>query len=280
MEINLKDVTGWLGIKAEVKTIDEFKEEFGKLGLFTKDQVFKDPALLSEFTGKTLGKITNRSLNVVKANGIELAKEEIEGKDIEDIFSVSLKKQADSFQAKIKELEENSTKGNDEKVKELETKYTTVVGKLKDYESLIKQKEQEFTAKETEFGTKLKGANLNFAKTQLWGSASFAPGTDQLKIKGFRADFDERFVIDLDENNNPFIKNKEGKQIPNPNKHSEFLTPQDVLNMEMEKAGLTSKNTKAGMPAFTHTPAGTPPVTQVNQEGRPLRKLSSRATNF
>jgi len=124
----------------------------------------------------------------------------------------------------------------------------------------------------------VKSVKLDYVKEQLWGGASFAPGTDSLKIKGFKADFNERYRIDLDETGSPYISDISGKRIQNPNKHSEFLAPQDVLNIEMEKAGLNIKNNQAGRPAFV--PNQTNVVTPQAPQGQPVRKLSSRATNF
>ena len=270
--MEIKDVASYLGIEAD--NIDAFKEQFSKK-YFTEDQVFKDKEILSKFTGKTLGKITHTISNIGKAQGIEFAKEEIEGKPVEDIVNLFLNKQADFYSTKIKEVEASVGSGTDEKVKEWVSKYEKLEGKFRDVETALKNTATEYDGYKQTAAEQIKGVKLDFVKEQLWGGASFAPGTDALKMKGFKADFNEKYRIDLDETGSPFIAGIDGKRIQNPNKHSEFLAPQDVLNIEMEKAGLTTKNKQAGTPVFT--PQNNQ---QQQQQGTPLRKLSPRATNF
>ncbi len=272
--MELKDLTSWLGIEAD--NMDAFKEEFAKK-YFSEDQVFKDKEILSKFTGKTLGKITGTIAQIGRAQGIEFEKPEIEGKPVEDIVNLFLNKQADSFNSKIKELETLSKSGGEEKVKEWVTKYEKLEGKYRDTEEALKKTATDFDGYKQTAAEQIKGVKLDYVKEQLWGGANFAPGTDTLKIKGFKADFNEKYRIDLDETGSPFISDITGKRIQNPNKHSEFLSPFDVLSTEMEKAGLSVKNKNAGQPAFV-APAQSP--TNPAPQGQPVRKLSSRATNY
>lgn len=269
--MEIKDVANYLGIEAD--NIDAFKEQFSKK-YFTEEQVFKDKDLHSKFTGKTLGNITRQISNIAKAQGLEFAKDEIEGKPVEEIVNFFFNKQADLFNDKYKDLEATSKGGNDEKIQEWQRKYEKLEGKYRDTENLLKSTSEQFEQFKGTASEQIKGVKLDYVKEQLWGSASFAPGTDALKVKGFKADFNEKYRIDLDENGSPFISDIAGKRIPNPNKHSEFLAPQDVLNLEMEKAGLKIKNPQAGQPVFrTNEPV------QVRQqpEGQPLRKINPRA---
>jgi hypothetical protein len=272
--MEIKDVTSWLGIEAD--NIESFKEAFAKK-YFTEDQVFKDKDILSKFTGKTLGKITNEVSKIAKAHGIEFEKSEIEGKPLEDIANHFFNKQADTFNAKIKELESSAGAGNDERLKEWQSKYEKLEGKWRDTESALKKTAEDYEGYKKTAGEQIKGVKLDYVKEQLWGSASFAPGTDALKIKGFKTEFNEKYKIDLDETGAPYIASIDGKRIQNPNKHSEFLAPQEVLSIEMEKAGLNIKNQQAGRPVFQ---AQAPVVTQQQPQGVPPRKLSPRATNF
>jgi hypothetical protein len=59
---------------------------------------------------------------------------------------------------------------------------------------------------------------------------------------GFRAILSEKYALDLDENGNPYIKDKQtNSRIPNPTKMGEFMTPEDVYKMEAEKNNLLTK---------------------------------------
>jgi hypothetical protein len=269
--MEIKDVTSWLGIEAD--SIESFKEAFEKK-YFTEDQVFDNKELLSKFTGKTLGNITRQLSNIGRAQGIEFQKPEIEGKPIEDVVNLFLNKQADQFNGKIKELETHAGSGSDEKLQEWVKKYEKLEGKYRDTESALKKTAEDFEGFKQTASEQVKSVKLDFVKEQLWSTANFAPGTDPLKLKGFRASFNESYKIDLDETGAPYIADVSGKRIQNPNKHSEFLGPQDVLNLEIEKHGLSVKNQRAGQPAFRTVE---PVQARPQNPDQPLRKINPRA---
>lgn len=284
--MELKDVTSWLGIEAADQ--EKFKEEFSKK-YHTIEGIVKDPELLKKVTGNTLGNIHTAINRIGKAHGVEFTKSEINDKPVEEIVDLFLKKKDEFYQSKLSEVEKLASSGTDEKIKEYASKYEKLEGKLKDTDSLLKKTAEEYEGYKKQAADQIKGVKLNYAKSQVWTGASFAPGTDPLKIKGFKADFSEKYQIDLDENDQVFIADLQGKRIQNPAKHSEWLSPGEVLNMEIEKAGIGIKNPKAGQPAFggqqpaTMTPGQfmpqtQPPATQGQQPGG--RKLSPRATNF
>lgn len=268
--MDIKDVTSWLGIEAD--NLDKFKEQFQQKYL-TEEQILKDKEVLGKFTGKTLGKISTELTRIGRAQGIEFTKDEVEGKTIEEMTNLFLTKQAQTYTSQIEDLKKVASSSGDEKAKEWESKFEKLQNKYKDTEGLLKKTSEEFEGFKQIAAQQVKGVKLDYVRNNVWSSVKFDPTVDQLKKKGFEATIKEQYVIDLDENDNPFIATKEGKRIPSPQRHDQFLSVEEVLNMEAEKAGLTAKNPKAGQPAFF-----TPSTQQVNTpQPKPGRRIHSRA---
>jgi hypothetical protein len=54
------------------------------------------------------------------------------------------------------------------------------------------------------------------------------------------------FVIDFDDKETPFVKDKEGKRIPNPNKAGSFLSLEEALEVKANELNLIKKNNGQG----------------------------------
>lgn len=269
--MDLKEFMEWLGVDGEKP--EDIKANFAKKYV-TEDQFFKDPERLSKVTGKTVGSIHTGITRIGKAYGVEFTKEEAKDKTPEDLADMIFKKHVDQYEAKLAELKKVAEAGNDDKVKELQSQLEKTRLKNSEFESAWKGAVAELEAKTKENEEKLKGVKLEFVKNNVWGSVKFDPTVDPLKRKGFEATIKENFVIDLDENDKPVIRNKDGKQIINPQKHDQFLSVEEVLQLEADKAGLTAKNKDAGRPAPifgapTNHPKGNEPI-----QGR---KMAARA---
>lgn len=269
--MDLKEFMEWLGVDGEKP--EDIKANFAKKYV-TEDQFFKDPERLSKVTGKTVGSIHTGITRIGKAYGVEFTKEEAKDKTPEDLADMIFKKHVDQYEAKLAELKKVAEAGSDDKVKELQARYEKLENKAKEYESAWKTSVSESENKVKEYEEKIKGVKLDFVKNSVWGSVKFDPTVDPLKRKGFEATIKENFIIDLDENDKPVIRNKDGKQIINPQKHDQFLSVEEVLQLEADKAGLTAKNKDAGRPAPifgtpTSHPKGTEPI-----QGR---KMAARA---
>jgi hypothetical protein len=193
-----------------------------------------------------------------------------------DLF---LKKKDEFYQGKLSEVEKLASSGTDEKIKEYASKYEKLESKLKDTDSLLKKTAEEYEGYKKQSADQIKGVKLNYAKSQVWTGASFAPGTDPLKVKGFKADFSEKYQIDLDENDQVFIADLQGKRIQNPAKHSEWLSPGEVLGMEIEKAGIGIKNPKAGQPAFQGQQVAQHLQQQIQEPGKIRNSLPGRVVH-
>lgn len=262
MELN--DVTSYLGLKAT--TIEDFKKEFSEK-YKTEQQIMETPELLSKFTGRITSQIHDNLITVARAQGIEFTRKEIEDMKIEGVFNHLIEKHAATSSEKIKELEELASKNNDGKIKEWEDKYKKVEGSFKDYKDMVSKQAQEWEAKLKDAETRVKGATLKSEVKNLWSKAKYAVEVDELKKKGHVASFNEKYNYDLDENENLIITDKSGKQIPNPNKHGVSLSPEEVLELDMNENKLTSKNPDAGKVYGSFTPPA--PKTDMGQFTQP-----------
>jgi len=272
--MELKDVTSWLGIEAE--NLDEFKTKF-KSEYFTEKEVFEDSSKLSRFTGKTLGSVTDNALKIAKGFGIDIPKDTVKDKKVEDIFNLILEKKEDMQQEHLSQAKELASKGADEKFQELQSQYEKAQSKIKDLEGLNKSTVEKYENELKGWSGKVREVKTNYAKTQLIDKLKFAPDLDPYKKKGFLAEFDEKYGIDLDDQDNLFVfDRKTGSRIEDPKKHGSFRDANDILQEEAVKAGVMSVNPQAGKP--TNTPPAPPVANQNNApaftpQQKPTRKI-------
>jgi hypothetical protein len=91
--------------------------------------------------------------------------------------------------------------------------------------------------------------------------------------KGFEADIKE-FIIDFDEKENVFVKDKEGKRIPNPNKAGSFLSLEEALEAKANELGLIKKNNgQGGTPVNQQFFQGNQQQNQGADPNIPVRKV-------
>ena len=170
----------------------------------------------------------------------------------------------------MEELKVKAGQGNDEKVKEWETKYEKISLKAKDYEALLKSTKSELEEKEKQYAGNLKGVKLNIHKAEIYNKAKFIPEANDFTKKGFLADFESKYNLDLDEAENPIITDKKGQRIPNPKVSGTFYSPNDLLQEETIKANLYPLNKDGGKPK---------PGTMFQPklpEGKPTRQVAKR----
>lgn len=256
MAIEFKEVNDWLDIKAD--NFEDWKKAFSAK-YATEQQFLENKELVKKLTGTAFGNIDSAIVQIGRAQGIEFTLKEIEEMKIEDKVNYLFEKQGKSLTDQITELKASASKTGDDKVKEWEEKYSKMEGKLKDYQAMTKKQAEDFEKQQAEFGSKIKGVKLEYVNEKLWGGINYAPGTNDLQKRGFRSLFESKYKIDLDEKGMEYIADQSGNRIPNPQKHSEFLTPADVLKMELGANNLDIKNPNAGRP---YTP---PPPTTTGQ---------------
>lgn len=233
--LTIEQISEYTGVTAE--NLDGFKEAFDAKYL-TRENAANDDGIRSAVTGRLTGSITTALKREAKDTlGIELAKDEIEGKKVEEIFSMVASKAKSTYEAQIEEL--NGKVSASPKVEEIEqqwqTKYDKVVAERENYANLLNTTKSEFEAKENEWLTNQKTSTIDTQKKSLLGTLQFSDQVNDLTKTGFLATMDSKYKLDLDDAGNMQIKSADGNLIPNPAKHGEFMTPSDIYRKEAEE---------------------------------------------
>jgi hypothetical protein len=270
--LTAQEIFEYTGVKAE--NLEEFKTAFDSKFL-TRENAANDDEIRSKLTGRVTGSITTHLKRQAKdAFGVEVSKDEIEGKKVEEIIDLVTGRAKETYEAQISELSEKVAKSPkvEEVAKEWEDKYNKVVAEKSNFESLLNQTKQEFEAKENEWLTKQKTSTIDAKKEGLMGSLSFSKQVDDLKKIGFDTYMNKTYALDLSDDGKLQIK-KDGNLIPNPSKHGEFMNPKDVFEMEAKEKGLLAAPNTEKNSNFVSKPAA------VNTDGLPNNRPSRATAN-
>lgn len=270
--MDIKEINEFLGFKADqFKTVDEFKTAFN--GEFVRTSAInEDLEPVKKIVGKLFGTLENEIKKVAKSHelDVDLDADDIKGKKVTDKLKFVFSKYDEKNKSVIDDLTAKAGQGNDEKVKEWETKYEKLKTKHTDVEGLLKTTSSEFEAFKQNSAKEVKNVKLGIHKAEIFGKAKFIPEANEFTKKGFLTDFEEKYQIDLDENEKPIVVDKKGQRIPNPKVTGSFFEPMELLTEEIIKAKLFPVN-KDGNKPITHIQIGNPPAND-----KPLRKVADR----
>jgi hypothetical protein len=230
--MELKDLLGFVDV-GDVKTIDEFKEKFNSK-FAPKADIDDANKKLSEFTGKFAGGATT----LFKRLG-ELDNKDIEGKKWEEVAELAIGK----YKNQIKELEGKQGQGNDEAIKDFTKKLEKLSKERDDYKAATETLQSTYEKEKGDWEGKLKNYKVNTvlesAKGKIAGKLkSDMSVTDKIAFDTVVKDF----VIDFDDKETPFVKDKEGKRLQNPNKAGSFLSLEEALELKANELNLIKKN--------------------------------------
>jgi hypothetical protein len=267
MAITPEKILEYTGITAD--TDGAFQEAFSKKFL-TEDQIFKDETVKSKIFGRAFGSATTAIKQHFDKLGVEITGDDLK-QPIEAVVTLGINKLNENFALQRAELEKTAGLTADEKIKEISDNLAKAQAKNKDYEKLVKDKVTEFETLQAQKSAELKQFKLNSVHKDVTSVIPFDPSKDEYSKIGFLTKMGEKYAIDLDENDEPFIFEKAtNARIKADGSHSTWMTPADVYKQEAIKAGLASINKKAGQPAIpnkagniaTNKPAThTPPMT-------------------
>jgi len=232
MPIEAKEVLSYLGLPDTIDSIDKFKETFEPA--FIK----KDPAVISEdkeFFGKLIGKktgaINTAMKRALKRNGVELKDDEIKDSMIEEVIEYAIDKTYKINGEKVLKLQEEISKGSDEKQLALQAALDKQASDFKALEGSFLGIKTEYE----DYKTKTETDKKNFKKNQQieklrsaiqWGSKA---KEDDLKREGFLALLERTYKFDIDETDNLIVTNAKGEKIPNPKVNSTFKSPEEIV---------------------------------------------------
>lgn len=273
MAIELEKVIAYTGIEAE--TTEDFLEKFGKKFL-TEDQIFKDKEVKDRVFGRVLGSVTTGIKQIFDEDGIQLSGDDLK-QPVEAVAKLGFQRMKEKFAAEKAELEKTAGLTADEKLKELNENLLKVQAKNKDYEKLLKEKATEFESLTNNNKNELKKFKLSSIHKDVQGAIQWNPEKDEYSKVGFLTKMSEKFQIDLDENDEPFIVDKAtNSRIKAEGSHSTFMTPAEVYKQEAIKAGLAAVNKKAGTPA----PVGSPKPITTPSPANPVSKRPMANTRW
>ena len=228
--IESKDILSYLGIEAD--SLDKFQENF------TTSFIKKDPNIIADekdlyakILGKKTGVIESAMKRALKRNGIEIKADEIKDAYTEDAIEYAIDKTFKTNFEKVKTLEEQLSKGTDEKHKTL----LSDLEKIKnDYNVLISSN----TSLKTEYDTykntaesEKKNIKKSIFEEKLLNAIEWASTAkdNELIKEGFISKVKKNFNFDLDDNGDFIVTDTKGNKIANPKVNSTFKSPIEVV---------------------------------------------------
>lgn len=251
MPIETKEVLEFLGYKPEdFKELADLKTKFDAEFIRTS-AITEDSEPVKKILGKTFGTLENEIKKVAKGFDIVI---DFEGADyqankkVADKFKFVLNTHNEASKLIIDDLTAKAGLGNDEKIKDLTTKIEKHQQKTKDLQALLDSTKGEYETFKTTKETEIKNTKLNVHKSEIFSKAKFIPDTNDFTKKGFLDTFQEKYKIDLDENDKPVIMDKAGNRLISTKVSGTHKTVDEVLEEELINAKLFPSNPKAGQP--------------------------------
>lgn len=191
---------------------------------------------------KVEGKLWGTVGNAVKRE-FGLKNEDIKDKKFEDILKFGV----DGLKTKITEL---TNTGADEKLTKLQTELDKIKIQADQYKTEMEKVVGEKTELETGFNNKLKGFKVASIYKDAKGKLLFADGIPEVSKLGFDTLISSKYEVSLDDKDNVIVLHKDGKRVANPTKSGAFLTLDEILDSELDQAGLKKKNNLKGNQQF------------------------------
>lgn len=197
-----------------------------------------DERVVEKVTGKFYG-----SLGTEAKRLFDLKNEDIKDKKFEEVLKLGVEK----LNGKIKELSLNT---GDEKVAAITKERDTLKAQADQYKSEMEKVLGEKTALETDFNGKIKGFKVASIYKEAKAKLAFSDGIPEVAKLGFDSLISSKYEVSLDDKDNVQILTKEGKKVSNPTKSGTFLSLDEVLDKELDEAGLKKKNNLNGNQPF------------------------------
>lgn len=235
--MDIKLMLETLGFDSEkVKTVDDFKTQMD--ATFTRNaNINEDSEPVKKILGRVYSTLETEIKKVAKAKEIDIdfSIPELKDKKVKDKLSYFI----DQFEGKNKTIIDDLTAkagiGNDDKYKELEKKYNSADQKRKDVEALLAQTTGEYNTYKEQSNATIKGVKLNVLKKDALSKIKFKPDITPLERTGYETMLESSYIFDIDENDKPIVKSKEGKLIPSTKVTGAFKTMEEVLEEEAVK---------------------------------------------
>lgn len=230
--MEVKDVLKAVGLPENIENVEGIVKAVGEKYV-VRDQAEND----SDIRGRIMKHFAVEHDRIfTKEFGIDKA--DAEGKTTKELIKMGAAK----VNERILELEQSAGKGSDEKVKGLTEKLektTLQFTQLKEANEKLLSEKAEL---QTGFESQLKNIKLDTAFDSAFTKITFPEGTHDFTKKGFKDAVRSKFKLDIDDSGSLNVTDKEGKQIMSKAQAGVFLNLEQVLDKELDEAGLKVKN--------------------------------------
>jgi hypothetical protein len=249
--MEIKEIFEALSIDGEkVKTKEDLIAHVNK-DFVKRNEAEKDPTLIAAISGKLVGSIETKAKTIAKEFDIDTTGEDFkELRPLERLDKVvSLAKS--KYDTEINNYK-SQIKGDDGKlVAEWEKKYNKVEIKLKETEGLLSSVTGELETTKTNSANQIKSFKLGNVKETAFKKIEWSKDVDELKKKGFNTLLEEKFVFDIDENDQPFVLDKATKKkIESKKTAGTFATFEEIIEKEAIENKMISVNPSQSSPTI------------------------------
>lgn len=242
MAIDQKEISKWLfDDEMEFASIDEFKEKLAKRYV-SREIAADDEDIRNKVTGKTLG-----TLETKFKRQFGLTEEEVKGKKLSDLFEIAESKQKsliEDLQDQIKQPGQTP-----EELKTLRAELEDARKRSKEQEQLAAELSSKLQESEGEFNNRITKYMADMELNKVKSSIVWADSANAYARKGFEIDMSEKYNFVMSENK-LIVTDKQGNQIKN-DKGTAYMSPEELLKSEADKAGLLKKAGSAGTASTT-----------------------------
>lgn len=221
MPIEIKDLAELTGIEiTEETTREDFLNNFN------------DKYVPAENHKKKITEINARAAHAINKSfrdaGFEVPKEEIEKVDLFELPSIY----ASKVSSKLTELESNKSATEEEIAKKYEKELNTWKTKATDLSGLLDETKNGFEQFKSEVQTKERNFAINTHKSNAMQQLNWSDNANDLIKRGFEATINEKYKFDLDDENRPIVRDKEGKVVASKLKAGDVATYDEVIKSE------------------------------------------------
>jgi hypothetical protein len=243
-----KDIIEFLGYNPEeVKSIEDLKSKFNT-EFVRASNINEDSEAIKPILGKVYGTLEHEIRKSVKNSGVEIDLDSDEFKSLKkvnDKLSYVVKKVAEKKDSEINEYKSLSQKGGEEKVQEWQTKYEKLKKSKEDADNMIGSLTNEYESFKQKATGEIKNVKLDVLKKDVISKVKFKQDISDFEKKGYMATIQEKYVFDLDENEQLTVLDKNGNKIPSQKVHGTFKTAQEILEEEALSGKLYQVNEAA-----------------------------------
>jgi hypothetical protein len=238
----------------EAENLEEAKEKFQENWVNSKE--------LSEKLGKINGTIAHVAKRAFEPFGVTLTEEDFKDKKAQDVLRMASERAREAYEKQQEEWQQRADKsGSEELVKEWEKKHKSLERKLTEVDTARQEAINQFEQFKIKIADEQKQSKINHTFEKELSAIKLDPSVNEFTIKGFKATIGEKYAIDLEDDGNIFVKDKNsGERLKSKEKAGSFLNLSDVLLAEATAAGIIQKNPSAGQRVPRPGQAIIPPI--------------------